>query len=60
MTVLEYLKNIGVDKQQMGIKIHDLPNYIEHPVWDSRTEQWLICGIRARYRESLRHRRKLP
>ena len=42
MTVLEYLKNIGVDKQQMGIKIHDLPNYIEHPVWDSRTEQWLI------------------
>ncbi len=42
MTVLEYLKNIGVEENNMGIKVNDLPNYIEHPVWDSRTGRWLI------------------
>ena len=42
MTVLEYLKSIGVGVKPMGIKVDRLKDHIGRPVWSSRGKQWKI------------------
>lgn len=51
MTVLEYLKMIGVEVKTMYIKVDELKKYIGRPVWNSREKQWRIIKSVVYFRE---------
>ena len=51
MTVLEYLKIIGVEVKSVYIKVDELKKYIGRPVWNSREKQWRIIKSVVYFRD---------
>ncbi len=52
MTVLDYLKKIGVEVKPMCIKVDELKDYIGRPVWSSHEAQWRIVDM-VEYKEEI-------
>ncbi len=51
MTVLEYLKILGLEVKSVCVKVDELKKYIGRPVWNRREKQWRIIKSVVYFRD---------